>query len=110
MVWVDAKYKAHLQVLRRKGWNGVSDGLRDAHRADLHQALAYATLEDVDHVDSVLAYPQLSTVRDVTAAVATVASGRRRVRLLLAGIPFGFRSEDHRERSLRTWRDLLVTG
>jgi hypothetical protein len=41
-------------------------------------------------------------------AIATVASGRRRVRLLLVELPFGFRSPDHRESTLADWRPLLA--
>ncbi len=44
VVWVDAKYKAHLSLLARHGWHGLTDAVRDAHRADLHQALAYTAL------------------------------------------------------------------
>src|SRR5262249_23206206 len=58
-VWIDAKYKAHLSLLARHGWRGVTDLVREAHRADLHQALAYSTLADVDRVDTVILYPHL---------------------------------------------------
>ena len=34
VVWVDAKYKAHLSLLARHGWHGLTDAVRDAHRAD----------------------------------------------------------------------------
>lgn len=83
MIWVDAKYKAHLSLLARYGWSGLSDAVRDAHRADLHQALAYSALSSADQIDSVLAYPQLGERSDEHrqhATVATLASGRRRVR------------------------------
>ena len=32
VVWLDAKYKAHLSLLARHGWAGVSEAVRDAHR------------------------------------------------------------------------------
>jgi hypothetical protein len=54
VIWIDAKYKAHLSLLARHGWRGTTDLVREAHRADLHQALAYATLVDADRVDTVL--------------------------------------------------------
>jgi hypothetical protein len=107
-VWIDAKYKAHLQLLAQRGWAGLEANARDAHRADLHQALAYAALEEVERVDSVLVYPALSPREHGRPAIATVASGRRRVRLLLLGLPFGFQSPDHRERTLKDWREWLV--
>ena len=109
VVWVDAKYKAHLSLLARHGWRGLAEAVRDAHRADLHQALAYASLANVERVDTILAYPHIA--EDATAppvALATVASGRRRVRLILAGLPFGFRSPGLREQALEAWRGWLA--
>lgn len=108
LVWVDAKYKAHLQLLAHRGWEGLQDETRDAHRADLHQALAYAALEDVERVDSVLVYPNLSAEDRLRPAIATVAAGRRRVRLVLVGLPFGFRSPEERESTLAEWREVLA--
>ena len=108
LVWVDAKYKAHMQLLARRGWSGLEEGTRDAHRADLHQALAYASLDEVERVDSMLVYPDLSSTDRGRHAIATIASGRRRVRLLLVGLPFGFHSPDQREKSLNEWRDMLA--
>ena len=108
LVWVDAKYKAHLQLLSRHGWAGVSEAVRDAHRADLHQALAYAALDDAIHVDSILAYPEVAADDARPPAIATLPAGRRRVRLLLLGLPFGFRSEDHRRDTLARWREVLA--
>ena len=108
-IWVDAKYKAHLSLLARHGWRGLGEAVRDAHRADLHQALAYASLANVERVDTILAYPHIA--EDAAAppvALATVASGRRRVRLILAGLPFGFRSPGLREQALEAWRGWLA--
>lgn len=107
LVWIDAKYKAHLHLVAQKGWSGLDESMREAHRADLHQALAYASLGDVEHVDSVLVYPDIGGT-STGPAIATVAAGRRRVRLILAGLPFGFRSPRHREETLASWRDLLA--
>ncbi|WP_324289194.1 5-methylcytosine restriction system specificity protein McrC [Myxococcus sp. MISCRS1] len=110
VVWVDAKYKAHLSLLAQQGWRRLTEDVRNAHRADLHQALAYANLAAVDHVDTVLAYPDFSTSEEHPLfAVATMASGKRRVRLILAGIPFGFRSPAHREKTLSAWRTALTS-
>ena len=41
VVWIDAKYKPHLQLLAHRGWSGVSEEIRREYRADLHQALAF---------------------------------------------------------------------
>ena len=109
VVWIDAKYKAHLSLLARHGWRGTTERVREAHRADLHQALAYAALVDVDRVDTVLLYPHLGH-GDVAPphAVATVASGRRRVRLVLGAIPFGFGTPAKADATVKSWRALLA--
>ena len=107
-IWVDAKYKAHLQLLAQKGWSGLSEEVRDRHRADLHQALAYTALDDAALVDSILVYPQVDVDSSHAPAIATLPAGRRTVRLVLVGLPFGFRSEEHREQTVALWRDLLV--
>jgi hypothetical protein len=41
---LDAKYKQHASDIERLGWTGVTEQLREQHRADLLQALAYSTL------------------------------------------------------------------
>lgn len=107
VVWIDAKYKAHLQLLTHHGWTGLGDTVRDAHRADLHQALAYAALDDHTRVDSMLVYPQLSEDH-APVGIASIAAGRRRVRLMLVGLPFGFRSGEHRDATVARWRELLA--
>jgi hypothetical protein len=109
IVWLDAKYKAHLTLLSRHGWAGLTEAVKSSHRADLHQALAYAALVDVDRVDTVLVYPSLyaSGLPD-PQAIATVASGRRRTRLVLAALPFGFATPSRRETVLQSWRELLA--
>lgn len=109
VVWIDAKYKAHLSLLARHGWRGTTALVREAHRADLHQALAYAALADVDRVDTVLLYPHLGQGdAEPPTAVATVASGRRRVRLVLGAIPFGFGTPANADATVDSWRALLA--
>jgi hypothetical protein len=108
-VWLDAKYKAHLTLLSRHGWAGLGERVRESHRSDLHQALAYAALADVDRVDTLLVYPSLrSSDLPEPHAAATVASGNRRVRVILAALPFGFPTPAQKEATLIRWRDLLA--
>lgn len=108
VIWVDAKYKAHLELLSRRGWGGLSDDVRGEHRADLHQALAYASLADAPRVDALLVYPQLGGGDVPAPTVATVTSGRRRVRVVLASLPFGYKNPDHQQRCLRSFREILA--
>lgn len=92
---IDAKYKAHLAELDEQGWRAFTEDAREAHRADIHQILAYASLFDSPEVRGVLVYPLRERTwrvlhdrgRDVS--VAQLFSGRRRVRLELRGLPFG---------------------
>ncbi len=109
VVWIDAKYKPHLQLLARHGWAGLSEPLQAQHRADLHQALAYASLSDAPRVDTVLLYPALGLDARPTTTLASVTSGRRRVRVMLASLPFGFRGPEQREASLRALREALAS-
>lgn len=108
VLWLDAKYKAHLDLLSHRGWQGLSEEVREEHRADLHQALAYASLSDVPHVDTLLVYPQIGSETRTLGTIASVTSGRRRVRLILASVPFGYRNPDHKESHLKSFRELLA--
>lgn len=110
-VWVDAKYKAHLLDLHRFGWDGLSERVRDAHRADVHQALAYAALSSSSDTETWLVYPTIH--QDALGphkpefSEAAVTSGERRVRLVLASLPFGFAAPSCREALVATWEHLL---
>jgi hypothetical protein len=92
---VDAKYKAHLAELDAQGWQRFTDDAREAHRADIHQVLAYAALYSADEVSASLVYPLRRATYDALAlrgrdrSVAHLLHGARRVRLELRGVPFG---------------------
>ncbi len=92
---VDAKYKAHLVEVDEEGWRRMAEELRETHRADLHQVLAYASLYDADDVTATLAYPvRMETWKALHAmgqdtAHADLFHGGRRVRLEVRGFPFG---------------------
>ena len=79
----------------------MSEEIRGEHRADLHQALAYASLADVATVNTLQLYPSIGSEPRRLDTVATATSGRRRVRLILASVPFGYRSPEHEEIDLR---------
>jgi 5-methylcytosine-specific restriction endonuclease McrBC regulatory subunit McrC len=92
---VDAKYKAHLAELDEQGWQRFTDDTREAHRADIHQVLAYASLYAAEEVSASLVYPLRRPTYDALArrgrdrSVANLLHGARRVRLELRGVPFG---------------------
>ncbi|RPJ69693.1 MAG: hypothetical protein EHM24_17855 [Acidobacteria bacterium] len=92
---VDAKYKAHLAELDEVGWREFIDEQREAHRADIHQVLAYAGGFDASEVRATLVYPlrrgtwEHLHARGHDVSSADLYSGGRHVRLELRGIPFG---------------------
>lgn len=94
---VDAKYKAHFAELDEQAWVKLTDEIRESHRADVHQVLAYASLYEADDVTATLVYPlRLGTWESLRErrrdrATAELFHGSRRVRLELCGLPFGGR-------------------
>ncbi len=54
---VDAKYKRHWEELQQHSWANVEEQLREHHRSDLLQVLAYANLARTPTVIACLAYP-----------------------------------------------------
>jgi hypothetical protein len=92
---VDAKYKAHLAEVGESDWRRLENEIREAHRADLHQILAYASLYDADEVAATLVYPlryaTFVSLRDQRRdrTYAQLAHGGRTVHLELRGLPFG---------------------
>lgn len=95
---VDAKYKAHFAELDEHAWTRLTDDVRETHRADIHQILAYASLYDADEVTATLVYPlRLTTWEQLREhgrdrARAELFHGSRCVRLEMRGLPFGFSS------------------
>ncbi len=90
---IDAKYKGHLQEFDEARWLALSKELREEHRRDLHQILAYSSLFDGAEVTAVLVYPMFERTwsrlveqrRTVTGA--RLSGERRRIRLALVGVP-----------------------
>ena len=90
---IDAKYKAHLAELDEHGWQRFTEDTREAHRADIHQVLAYASLYSAEEVSASLVYPLRRATFEALAcrgrdrSVAHLLHGARRVRLELRGMP-----------------------
>lgn len=57
VVVLDAKYKRHAEQIERLGWSNANVELREQHRNDVLQALAYSTLFDAPRVVACLVYP-----------------------------------------------------
>jgi len=92
---VDAKYKSHLVEIDEADWRRMETEVRDAHRADLHQILAYASLYGAEEVTATLVYPlRYSTYASLheqhrDRSFAELEHGGRTVHLELRGLPFG---------------------
>ena len=63
-VVIDAKYKRHWEELQDGGWHNQTNELREQHRADLLQVLAYANLVSSTNVICCLIYPCSLTTWD----------------------------------------------
>lgn len=92
---IDAKYKAHLCEIDEAGWYRFTEDAKEAHRADLHQILAYSSLYDAQEITATLIYPLRratweslkSARRDIS--YAELLHGGRQIHLELRGMPFG---------------------
>lgn len=89
---LDAKYKSHWEELNVDEWHRTRHSLREQHRSDLLQVLAYANLADVSHVTACLVYPchhstwESLAERDRLVHKAELGAGRRTVELVLAAV------------------------
>ena len=92
-VVVDAKYKVHWEELRTEHWRNTEEQLRENHREDLLQVLAYSTIFSTPKVTACLLYPcRMSTwdkmvESDRTFHQASIAAGNRQIRLILTAVP-----------------------
>lgn len=90
---VDAKYKDHWEELQDRRWNDLEDELRERHRADLLQVLAYSTVAETPKVLVCLAYPcnegRWLSLRDRNLLIhrASLPLTGRQVELVLIAFP-----------------------
>jgi hypothetical protein len=89
----DAKYKGHWEDLNFEQWGRLDEDLRERHRADLLQVLAYSTLSEAKRIVSCLVYPckkqnwERMKSRGKLYHRASLNAGRRDVSLVLTAIP-----------------------
>jgi hypothetical protein len=90
---VDAKYKRHWEEFQRHQWSNVEEELREQHRNDLLQVLAYANLARTATVIACLVYPcspkSWESLRDRGRLIhkAELAVGSRSLQLWLTALP-----------------------
>lgn len=96
---IDAKYKSHAEEIGLGGWRNLDEVIRERHRADLLQVLAYSTLFDTSRVVACLIYPCRRETyaslleRKQLVTRAAIAAGNRRIELVLASAPMGADAE-----------------
>lgn len=94
---VDAKYKEHWEEMQERRWSDLETELRERHRADLLQVLAYSTVALKPKVLVCLAYPcneerWLSLrERNVLVHRASLPLSERRLELALMAFPLSTR-------------------
>ena len=90
---VDAKYKEHWEEMQERRWTDLESELRERHRADLLQVLAYSTIAQKPKVLVCLAYPcneeRWISLRSRNLLIhrASLPMKQRRVELILIGFP-----------------------
>lgn len=101
----DAKYKANYYA-----WNFESDTLKETHRADLHQVLAYCSFEPQQSMRAgILFYPSNETNYHVIDYSAEGMGGTRN-RVILCGLAFGHKEMDKASLQIRHLLQHRVVG
>lgn len=96
---VDAKYKRHWEEFQHSSWSNIEDELREKHRNDLLQVLAYANLARTPKVIACLVYPcspdswNSLSERGRLLHRADLAAGDRSVSLWLTAFPMATAAE-----------------
>jgi hypothetical protein len=89
----DAKYKGFLEELDYMRWRDVSELMREDHRHDIHQVLAYSSMYQASEITVVLVYPLMrETWANLVEHRASLARGTlegrdRTINLVVAGVP-----------------------
>jgi hypothetical protein len=97
---VDAKYKEHWEEMQRRRWNELEDDLRERHREDLLQVLAYAAAAKTPKTLVCLAYPCTEDLwsslraRKLLVHRASLPAAERRIELVLVAFPLSTRVLD----------------
>lgn len=97
-VWIfDAKYKNLLEDLVEYRWYQLDNYMREAHRSDFHQILAYSSAFDKGTIISILAYP-FDYTEQKEELIKYMRIGKfshgndRNVWIVLLPVPMGYKS------------------
>jgi hypothetical protein len=92
---IDAKYKRHWEEFQEGSWRSQNEALREIHRADLLQVIAYANLAQTANIVCCLVYPcSLLTWTSLAARGrlfhrAELPNRGRRLKVWLTAMPMG---------------------
>jgi len=107
----DAKYKRHSEEFSSHTWRDVADEIREAHREDILQVLAYSSLYSGRSRVSVLAYPCKKETweslkrRGLAIVKAQVAGAGLGAQLWLCSLPMEARIEEAAEPLINAIRE-----
>jgi hypothetical protein len=96
-VILDAKYKDHWEDMQKRRWSDLEDELRERHRSDLLQVLAYSSVAQTPKVLVCLAYPcneeRWLSLRERNLLIhrASLPMAQRRLELVLMAFPLSTR-------------------
>jgi hypothetical protein len=97
---IDAKYKDHWEDLNTENWYNIGDTIRERHRNDLLQILAYASLPENKEIRCSLMYPckkktwESLIERDRHVHTAEISRGNRHIQLNLTAVPFSMENKE----------------
>lgn len=106
---IEAKYKRHFQDFDDRRWFDLVQEIRDEHRRDIHQVLAYAAFFGESNITAVLVYPMHPRTwlrlaqNGRTISRAALRGGGRRLDLALAGLPIQLPPDQSMESIIRSW-------
>jgi len=95
VIVLDAKYKRHARDIMRLGWRDTPEVVREQHRYDLHQMLAYLGVYEAERHIGLLVYPcELDewaelVDRGLDLVTAQVQSRGRTTSVARVSVPFG---------------------
>jgi McrBC 5-methylcytosine restriction system component len=99
-VIVDSKYKDHWEEMQTRRWSTLEEEIRERHREDLLQVIAYSSIARTRDVMVCLAYPCREETwnslreRGLLFHRANVPSAGRRIEVMLTAFPLSTRALD----------------
>ena len=97
---IDAKYKDHWEDLNIKNWNNLEDMIKERHRNDLLQILAYTSGVGQKNVSCCLVYPCKKVTwesllkRNRHIHKAEINRGNKKIKVFLTAVPFELDGEE----------------